>query len=126
MTNGSGVGRLVWVIAEGYIPSESTGPAPQMTSHETACLLNAADRDAHVEITIYYANRDPGGPYLVVVPARRTLHLRFNNLTDPEPIPRDTDYSSVIESDVPIVVQHTRLDTRQSAAALLSTIAFAP
>ncbi|HVT07149.1 MAG TPA: sensory rhodopsin transducer [Polyangia bacterium] len=126
MKNGSGIGRQLWVIAEGYIPSDSTGPAPQMTSHETACLLNAADRDAHVEITIYYANRDPGGPYRVVVPARRTLHLRFNNLKEPEPIPRDTDYSSVIESDVPIVVQHTRLDTRQSAAALLSTIAFAP
>ena len=126
MKNGAGIGRQVWVIAEGYIPSESTGPAPQMTSHETACLLNAADRDAHVEITIYYADREPGGPYRVVVPARRTLHLRFNNLKDPEPVPRDTDYSSVIESDVPIVVQHTRLDTRQSAAALLSTIAFAP
>ncbi|MFL5305278.1 MAG: sensory rhodopsin transducer [Polyangia bacterium] len=126
MKNGAGIGRQVWVIAEGYIPSESTGPAPQMTSHETACLLNAADRDAHVEITIYYANREPGGPYRVVVPARRTLHLRFNNLKEPEPVPRDTDYSSVIESDVPIVVQHTRLDTRQSAAALLSTIAFAP
>ena len=126
MKDGAGIGRQVWVIAEGYIPSESTGPAPQMTSHETACLLNAADRDAHVEITIYYANREPGGPYRVVVPARRTLHLRFNNLKDPEPVPRDTDYSSVIESDVPIVVQHTRLDTRQSAAALLSTIAFAP
>jgi hypothetical protein len=126
MKDGAGIGRQVWVIAEGYIPSDSNGPAPQMTSHETACLLNAADRDAHVEVTIYYANREPGGPYRVVVPARRTLHLRFNNLTDPEPIPRDTDYSSVIESDVPIVVQHTRLDTRQSAAALLSTIAFAP
>ncbi|MES1166094.1 MAG: sensory rhodopsin transducer [Verrucomicrobiota bacterium] len=126
MKNGSGIGRQLWVIAEGYIPSDSTGPAPQMTSHETACLLNAADRDAHIEIMIYYANRDPGGPYRVVVPARRTLHLRFNNLKEPEPIPRDTDYSSVIESDVPIVVQHTRLDTRQSAAALLSTIAFAP
>ena len=120
------VGVTEWVIAEGYIPPESHGPRPQMTSHETACLLNAADRDAQVQITIYYANRDPGGPYRVVVPARRTLHLRFNNLKDPEPIPRDTDYSSVIESDVPIVVQHTRLDTRQSAAALLSTIAFAP
>ena len=77
-------------------------------------------------MTIYYANRDPGGPYRAVVPARRTLHLRFNDLKDPEPIPRDTDYSSVIDSDVPIVVQHTRLDSRQSAAALLSTIAFAP
>lgn len=126
MKNGSGVGRQVWVIAEGYIPSDSNGPAPQMISHETACLLNAGDRDAQVQITIYFADREPPPPYRVVVPARRTLHLRFNDLKDPQPIPRDTDYSSVIESDVPIVVQHTRLDTRQSAAALLSTIAFAP
>ncbi len=126
MTNGDAIGRQTWVIAEGYIPSDSNGPAPQMTSHETACVLNAGDRDAHVKITVYYADRDPGGPYEVVVPARRTLHLRFNDLKQPEPIPRDTDYSSVIQSDVPIVVQHTRLDTRQSAAALLSTMAFAP
>jgi len=40
------------------------------------------------------------------------------------PIPRDTDYSSVIDSDVPIVVQHTRLDSRQEAEALLSTVAY--
>ena len=126
MKNGASLGRLTWVIAEGYIPSESKGPPPEMTSHETACILNTGGRDAHVEITIFYANRDPAGPYRVVVPARRTLHLRFNNLKDPEPIPRDTDYSSVIEADVPIVVQHTRLDSRQAAAALLSTIAFAP
>jgi hypothetical protein len=26
---------------------------------------------------------------------------------DPEPIPRGTDYSSVIEADQPVVVQHT-------------------
>jgi hypothetical protein len=30
----------------------------------------------------------------------------------------------VIESDRPIVVQHTRLDSRQAANALFSTIAF--
>ena len=42
----------------------------------------------------------------------------------PEPIPRDTDYSSLIESDVPVVVQHTRLDSRQAENALMSTIAY--
>jgi len=62
-------------------------------------------------------------PYSVAVPARRTKHLRFNDLENPS-IPRDTDYASVIESDVPIVVQHTRLDSRQPANGLLSTIAF--
>ena len=118
------IGAKVWAIAEGYIPSESHGPAPAMTSHETACLLNASDHDAHVELTIFYKDREPGGPYRVTVPARRTLHLRFNDLRDPEPIPRDTDYSSVLRSDVPIVVQHTRLDSRQAENALLTTIAF--
>ncbi len=60
----------------------------------------------------------------MTVAARRTLHLRFNDLDDPAPIPRGTDYSSVIESDQPIVVQHTRLDSRQAEEALLTTIAY--
>ena len=55
----------------------------------------------------------------------RTKHVRFNDLDTPEPIPRDTDYASVIISDVPIVVQHTRLDSRQAANALMTTIAYA-
>lgn len=118
------IGRTVWVIAEGYIPPSSTGPEPTMTSHETACLLNAGDADAHVRITLYFSDREPVGPYRVTVPARRTLHLRFNDLREPEPVPRGTDYSSVIEADVPIVVQHSRLDSRQAENALLSTIAY--
>jgi hypothetical protein len=119
-----GIGAKEWVIAEGYIPSESHGPQPQMTSHETVCVLNAGDQDAHVEITIYYKDREPVGPYRFTVPARRTRHVRFNDLRDPEPVPRGTDFSSVIRSDVPIVVQHTRLDSRQAENALLSTIAY--
>src|SRR5581483_9071398 len=121
----TGVGRTIWAIAEGYIPAESTGPAPQMKTHETACLLNTGSSDAHVRITIFFSDREPVGPYRVKVPARRTRHIRFNELSDPEPIPPDTAYSSLIESDVPIVVQHTRLDSRQSANALLSTVAYA-
>jgi hypothetical protein len=119
------IGKTRWAIAEGYIPTWSNGPEPEMLSHETACILNAGDRDAHVEITIFFSDRDPAGPYRVTVPARRTSHLRFNNLDDPEPIPRGTNYASVIESDVPIVVQHTRLDSRQAANALLTTMAYA-
>jgi hypothetical protein len=117
------IGRRRWAIAEGYIPGDSTGPAPEMTSHETACLLNASDQEAHVTITVYFDDREPAGPYRLTVPAQRTKHLRFNELQGPE-VPRDTDYSSVIESDVPIVVQHTRLDSRQAELALLSTLAY--
>lgn len=121
----SPIGVTRWAIAEGYIPAGSHGPEPQFTSHETVCFLNTTDDDARVTITIFYSDREPGGPYHVIVPARRTKHVRFNNLTDPEPIPHDTDFASVIESDVPIIVQHTRLDSRQAENALLSTIAYA-
>ncbi len=119
------IGKRRWAIAEGYIPASSHGPEPQMLSHETACILNACNKDAHVQITIFFSDRPPIGPYELTVPAERTKHLRFNNLETPEKIPEATDYSSVIESDVPIVVQHTRLDSRQDANALLSTIAYA-
>jgi hypothetical protein len=118
------IGKTHWAIAEGYIPGWGNGPGSEFVSHEAACILNTNDAEAHVEIMIYFSDKDPIGPYKVKVPAKRTLHLRFNNLKEPQPIPLATDYSSVITSDVPIVVQHTRLDSRQDANALLSTIAY--
>jgi len=118
------VGRRTWAIAEGYIPGDSLNDDPAFVSHETACFLNAGDHDANVAITVYFADREPVGPYRITVPARRTLHLRFNDLEDPEPLPRDTDFASLIESDRPVVVQHTRLDSRHPNVALLSTVAF--
>lgn len=121
MTN---IGRRRWAIAEGYIPGESSFDDPALISHETACILNAGDEEANVALTLYFKDREPAGPYRVTVGARRTLHLRFNDLEDPEPVPRDTDYACAIESDVPIVVQHTRMDTRKAEIALLSTMAY--
>jgi len=118
------IGRTRWAIAEGYIPSESSFSDPALASHETACILNVGNRNANVRITIFFADREPVGPYLVTVGARRTLHLKFNDLNDPRPVPRDTAYSSVFESDVPIVVQHTRLDSRRAEVSLLSTTAY--
>jgi hypothetical protein len=124
-TKMTALGQTRWAIAEGYIPGQSSFSEPALISHETACILNAGDQAAHVRITIFFADREPVGPYLVTVPPRRTLHLRFNDLERPEPIPRDTPYSSLFDSDVPIVVQHTRLDSRHAEVSLLSTTAYA-
>ena len=118
------IGKTRWAIAEGYIPEGSHGPEPEMTSHETVCVLNAGEEDANVEVTVFYTDREPVGPYEFVVPARRTRHVRFNDLEDPEPIPTGTPFASVIESDVPVVCQHTRLDSRQAENALLTTMAY--
>jgi len=118
------IGKYAWAIAEGYIPPDDPHKARELISHEAACILNAGNSDAHIKITLYFRDRDEVGPYCVTVPARRTLHLRFNDLTDPAPVPRDTAYSSVFVSDQPVVIQHTRLDTRPGPKGLLSTIAY--
>lgn len=118
------LGHRRWVIPDGYIPPASTGTSRPLLSHDALCILNGGDHDASIAITIYFADREPVGPYRATVAARRTLHLRFNELTDPAPVPADTDYASVVESTEPIIVQHTRLDSRQQALALMSTIAW--
>ena len=122
--NGQIVGAHTWVIADGYIPPRSTGPEPEMTSHDSACILNAGDDDARVELWMYFTDREPAGPYTLVVPARRAHHQRFNDIEGPEPVAVGVDYCCLVRSDQPIVVQHTRLDSRQAANALMSTIAY--
>jgi hypothetical protein len=118
------IGQKQWVIADGWIPPSSSGPEPEMTSHESACMVNVNDVEADVDMIVYFTDREPVGPYRMRLSPQRVLHVRFNDLTEPEPIPLGTDYSVLITSSVPIVVQHTRLDSRQAANALASTIAY--
>jgi hypothetical protein len=118
------IGSTVWVVADGYIPDGSTGEGPAMTSHDSICMLNAGHSEAHLDIEVFYTDRDPVGPYRLVIPARRAHHQRINDLDGPERILPGVDYCLVVRSDVPIIVQHTRLDSRQEALALMSTIAY--
>lgn len=118
------IGKKIWAIGEGYIPDYGNGPEPEFISHEAVCILNASDEQAGIRIYIYFEDRDQIGPYKFSVEPRRTKHIRFNDFEDPETIPTDTNYSSIIKATVPVIVQHTRLDSRQSENALLSTIAY--
>jgi len=117
------IGARRWVIADGYLPEWSQGPAPEFASHEAACILNSGADPAAVRLTVFFEEREPVEYALAVAP-RRTLHQRLGDLREPEPIPPGLGYSYVIESDVPVVVQHTRLDSRQAANAVTSTIAY--
>lgn len=118
------IGSTTWVVADGYIPPYSTGHEPEMTSHDSICILNAGDMDAVISVFVYFTDREPAGPFVINIPARRAHHQRINNFDEPERIPPGVDYCLVIASSVPIVVQHTRLDSRQEANALMSTIAY--
>jgi hypothetical protein len=118
------IGHRTWAIPEGFIPGDSFSQDRELVSHEACSILNAGDTPANIELTLYFEDREPAGPYRVEVGPRRTRHLRFNDLEDSEPVPRDTAYASVVRSDAPVVVQHSRLDSRDPHIALLSTIAF--
>src|SRR3954467_15764801 len=114
------IGARTWAIAEGYIPSASTGEGPALESHEAACMLNAGAEPATVEVTVYFSDRNPVGPYRLTVPARRTPHrrrggprrlpvparpapaMRSTGPTAREPIPRDPSYAAVIDAGQPI------------------------
>ena len=117
-------GMRFWAIPGGHIPLESTGHEPERNSHDKLCILNVGEKSAEVRLTIYYADRDPIGPYPLKVPGKRIRHVRFNDLIDPEAMPLDTDFACVLESSVPVIVQFTRMDTGQAENAIASLMAF--
>ncbi|HET6619561.1 MAG TPA: sensory rhodopsin transducer [Dongiaceae bacterium] len=118
------VGARIWAIPEGCIPGGIVSSDRALASHEAACILNAGARDAQGTIALLFEDREPIGPYRPTGGAHRTRHLRFNDLADPTPVPRDIGYASLIESSEPIVVQHSRLDSRDPHIARLSIIAW--
>ena len=113
-------GHRTWVILGGHIPLHSTRPEPVYTSRDEIILLNTGGTEARVAMTMYYADRDPVGPYQIAVGARRVRRVRCNDLIDPEAMPLGVDYAVIVESDRPIVVQFERVDSSQPALARLS------
>jgi len=119
------LGSKVWAIPAGRIPPDSTGREPEFNSRDELCLLNATAEEANLEITIFYANRDPVGPYTLKVGACRVRNVRLNDLIDPEAIPMGIDYAAVVEADVPIVAQHVRFDSRRAEDSMFGSLGFA-
>lgn len=121
----TGLGSTLWAIPGGRIPSTSQGSEPEFTSFDQLCILNAGALAAQIQLTIYYEDDEPVGPYRLTVDARRVWQVRLNDLIDPEAIRLGRPYGCVIEASAPIVVQFTRQDTRlPGAVAIMSAIAF--
>ena len=118
-------GHKTWVIAGGRIPLRTTGVEPALTSRDELCVLNTSDRPAKISIMVYHETEHPSGPYNIEVKETCVRHIRFNDLVDPLPISLDTDFAAVVTSDVPIVVQFSRMNTSQKMMAGFFTTAFA-
>ncbi|WFE30274.1 sensory rhodopsin transducer [Solwaraspora sp. WMMD791] len=118
----AGIGARTWVVPGGRIPLVSNGDEPEFTSFDQLCLLNAGDVDAEVELTVYYDDQEPVGPYRWVVWARRIRHARLNDLVDPEPIRLGRPFGCVLTSSEPVVVQFQRQDTRLPGVVALTDV----
>ena len=119
-----GVGSRIWFIPDGYLP---VNPVPtELPSHEAVCLLNVGDQPAHVDVTIYFEDREPLTGIKAIVGPQRCLHLRLDK---PEmlggiKIPSGVPYALKVESDQRVIVQHSRLDVTQPNLALFTTMGY--
>lgn len=117
-------GHRVWYIPDGYLPP--TSDRGSLVSHEAVCVLNPSLESATVRLTIYFEDQEPWRDLVNVVPAERTLHIRLDKAehTGGRPLPTGVPYAIKVESDVPIIVQHSRLDATQPALALFTTMGY--
>ena len=118
------IGAKVWAIPGGHMPLRSSAAEPRDTSHDELCVLNAGHSDVQLQLTIYYEDHEPVGPYPLKVAAQRVRHVRFNDLIDPQALPLDTPYAVLVVADHPVVVQFTRRDTSHAANSVATTLAY--
>lgn len=117
-------GDRVWFIPDCYYP-EITSPG-HYVSHEAICILNTGEEDANLDIILYFEDREPMKNFKASCAGERTNHLRLDLLKDEEgnPVPKGVPYAIMVKSDVPIVIQYSRLDTTQAEIGLMTTMAY--
>ena len=116
-------GKKTWLIPDCFLNSVSKN---ESISHEAICVINTTDTDAKINLTLFFEDRDTCKDFSAVCKAGRTHHIRMDKLKNDkgELIPRDTPYAALVESNVNIVVQYSRLDTSEVEMALMTTIAY--
>ncbi|MBI3732304.1 MAG: hypothetical protein HY259_02455 [Chloroflexi bacterium] len=123
MNNSFRQGARVWYIPDGYLPTP-TGEPGALISHEAVCLLNVTRQTANVTLTVFFEDREPIRDIRFTLGAERTWHVRLDK---PEAlggveIPRGVPYALRVECDVPVIVQHSRMDVSQPSLALFTTM----
>lgn len=115
-------GSKVWYIPDGFIPAQSTG---KLESHEAICILNCNEEVAESTVTVYFEDCDPIENIQVITKGKRTKHIRTDTLeSNGQKIPKGIPYALRVESNFPIIVQFSRMDSTQAENTLMTTMAF--
>ena len=107
-----GAGARTWYFPDGDRPPVDGGP---IEAHESLMILNVSQRTAHVELDLYWTDKDPTLGIQVVVEAERVRSLRVPWFDDPHDaqrveVPVRTQYAIRVRSDVPVICQYGRLE----------------
>ncbi len=118
-----GLGKKIWVFPDAELPPPGDS---LLKGHEALIVLNTAtEKQAHIGITFYFADAEPVTTGPVVVDAQRVRCIRLDRVEEVGlRIPLETQYAFKVESDVPVVAQYGRLDSRQANLAYYTTMGF--
>jgi len=116
-------GKKTWLIPDTYLNSVSKNQSP---SHESVCVINTSVIDAKIKLTLFFEDREKRDDFESFCGAGKTHHIRLDKIRSKsgEPIPKDVPYAILLESNVQVVVQYSRLDTSAAEMALMTTIAY--
>lgn len=116
-------GSNVWFVPDAYYPTISNGHFP---SHEAICVLNPGDKNAEIDIILYFEDRDKMSGFKAICKAERTNHIRMDKLTDVNGnnVPKGVPYAMMIVSSEKVIIQYSRMDTTQAEMALMTTMAY--
>lgn len=123
MNRKESIGAHTWIIPDAYLPPIGDEKLP---GHEATCILNPNSKPANVEFTFYFEDRNPIRSAKTKIGAQRTLHLRLDQSETllGVKLERSVPFSIKVESDVKVIVQHSRMDTRQPNLAYMSTMGY--
>lgn len=116
-------GKEKWVIPDGFMSNSSID---NYISHEAVCVVNLSKQNAEINITILFEDKPPLKGFTAFCNSERTNHIRLDKLINDknEKIPFETPYAIYVESNTPIIVQHSRMDVSLPEMTLMTTIAY--
>ena len=119
-------GKKNWYIVDGYLPYAGEVRDADFQGHEAVMLLNCNDRDARVEMDIYFEDRPPVKNIPVTVGAERVKCLRMDHPEDigGAALGRQQQYSLRFRSDINIIVQYGRMDIAQPNLAYIGLMGY--
>ncbi len=117
-------GAKKWFFPDGYLPEPEDSPVGP--SHESVCILNPSKKKAIVEVTIYFEAEDPIEDVQLEVGPNRDMHFRLDRFKEYSGVdlPTNTPYGLQIISNVNVICQLSRMDTRDDNLSLFTTTGY--